>query len=152
MINKKEEISSLVSVAFVDVRFSEVDALGIVWHGHYITYFEDGREAFGRQYGISYLDIQKNGYSRPIVKTSTEHFLPLKYGETFRIETNFINVSAAKMVFRYKIFNESNQLVCTGETVQVFVDGEGNLSYYNPSFFQEWKEKWGLNKVIGNEA
>lgn len=75
---------------------------GSVWHGHYITYFEDGREAFGRQYGISYLDIQKNGYSRPIVKTSTEHFLPLKYGETFRIETNFINVSAAKWCFDIK--------------------------------------------------
>ena len=26
------------------VRFNEADPLGIVWHGHYIRYFEDGRE------------------------------------------------------------------------------------------------------------
>ena len=29
------------------VRFEEVDALGMVWHGRYPSYFEDGRIAFG---------------------------------------------------------------------------------------------------------
>ena len=29
------------------IRFSEVDAMGIVWHGSYALYFEDAREAFG---------------------------------------------------------------------------------------------------------
>ena len=31
----------------VQVRFSEVDALRKVWHGHYLQYMEDAREAFG---------------------------------------------------------------------------------------------------------
>ena len=36
------------------IRFNETDPLGIVWHGHYITYLEDGRESFGKKYaGIS---------------------------------------------------------------------------------------------------
>ena len=39
------------------VRFNEADPLGIVWHGHYIRYFEDGREDFGKSYGIGYLDF-----------------------------------------------------------------------------------------------
>ena len=30
-----------------DVRFSEVDAMNVVWHGAYPLYFEDAREAFG---------------------------------------------------------------------------------------------------------
>lgn len=29
------------------VRFNEADPLGIVWHGHYASYFEDARAAFG---------------------------------------------------------------------------------------------------------
>ncbi len=126
------------------VRFNECDPLGIVWHGHYIVYFEDGREAFGNEHGISYLDVQRNGYATPIVKTSTEHFVSLKYGETVRIETTFINTQTAKMIFRYELFNEENKLVCSGETVQVFVDLEGNLQLYNPEFFQNWKDKMGL--------
>lgn len=128
----------------VRIRFNETDPLGIVWHGHYIVYFEDGREAFGRKHGISYLDVQKNGFVTPIVKSTCEHFLPLKYGETFRIETTFVNALSAKMIFRYEIFNEQNQLACSGETIQVFLDHDGNLQFYNPPFFQEWKDKMGL--------
>ncbi len=128
----------------VRVRFNETDPLGIVWHGHYIVYFEDGREAFGRQHGLSYLDIQREGYVTPIVKSTCEHFLPLRYGETFRIDTIYVNSASAKLIFRYEIYNQENQLVCTGETIQVFLDSEGNLSLYNPDFFQKWKDKMEL--------
>ena len=62
----------------VSIRFSEVDALGIVWHGHYIKYMEDGREAFGIKYGISYLDVQKAGYIVPLVKVNCEYKRPSK--------------------------------------------------------------------------
>ena len=40
-----------------DIRFSETDAMGVVWHGNYLKYFEDGREAFGKEFGMEYLDI-----------------------------------------------------------------------------------------------
>ena len=130
----------------VRVRFEETDPLGIVWHGNYIKYFEDGREAFGRHYGISYLDQKENGYATPIVKSSTEHKLPLQYGDIATIKTIFTDSLAAKMIFRYEIYNQNKQLVCTGETTQVFVDelGRGNLSLNNPDFFVEWKKKVNL--------
>ncbi|MDR6921710.1 acyl-CoA thioesterase [Chryseobacterium sp. 2987] len=129
----------------VRVRFNETDPLGIVWHGHYIVYFEDGREAFGREHGLTYLDIQKAGFVTPIVKSTCEHFLPLKYGETFRIVTTFINSVSAKLIYRYELFNQDNQLVCSGETIQVFLDNNGGLCLYNPDFFQAWKDKMGLS-------
>ena len=129
----------------VRVRFNETDPLGIVWHGHYIVYFEDGRESFGRQHNLTYLDIQKAGYVTPIVKSTCEHFLPLKYGETFSIVTTFVNSTAAKLIFKYELFNKENQLVCKGETIQVFLDSENKLCLYNPEFFQTWKDKMGLS-------
>ena len=45
----------------VKVRFSEVDPIRMVWHGNYIKYLEDAREAFGHRYGISYLQISEHG-------------------------------------------------------------------------------------------
>ncbi|MDX1279164.1 thioesterase family protein [Oceanihabitans sediminis] len=130
----------------VRVRFVETDPLGIVWHGNYIQYFEDGRESFGREHGISYLDQKEHGYATPIVKSSTDHKLPLRYGDIATIKTIYVDSPAAKMVFRYEIYNQNNQLVCTGETVQVFVDkiGEGDLSLTIPEFFMEWKKNVGL--------
>lgn len=136
----------IIHTSEVRVRFVETDPLGIVWHGNYIQYFEDGREAFGRYHGISYLDQKKYGFATPIVKSSTDHKLPLRYGDIATIKTIYVDSLAAKMVFRYEIFNQNNQLVCTGETIQVFVDeiGEGDLSFTIPKFFMDWKQKVGL--------
>jgi len=147
MIKRKElykEASQLTISHDIRVRFNETDPLGIVWHGYYITYFEDGREAFGREHGISYLDVQKSGFTTPIVKSQCEHKLSLRYGDVARIETTFVDTPAAKMIFRYKIFDQQNNVVCTGETVQVFLDGNGNLSLNLPPFFENWKRKVGL--------
>lgn len=144
MISSEEKIKTLVHHSNFAVRFNETDPLGIVWHGNYITYFEDGREAFGRHFGISYLDIQKSGFVTPIIKSVCEHKFPLKYGDKCRIETTYEDTLAAKMIFKFKIFNQNEKLVCIGETIQVFLDEEGELMLTLPPFFEEWKKKVGL--------
>ena len=45
-----------------EVRFSEVDSMGVVWHGHYAIYFEDAREAFGAKYDLEYLMMYGKGF------------------------------------------------------------------------------------------
>lgn len=129
----------------IRVRFNETDPLGIVWHGNYITYFEDGREAFGRHFGISYLDVMHSGFSTPIVKSGCEHKLSLRYGDVARIETTFVNSPAAKLIFQYKIFDANERVVCTGETIQVFLNDKGELQLTHPPFFAEWKQKMQLD-------
>ncbi|TJZ61935.1 acyl-CoA thioesterase [Sphingobacterium olei] len=147
MIKRKELYNEILHLSVskeVSIRFNEVDSLGIVWHGHYISYFEDGREAFGVLHGIDYLTVQREGYTTPIVKSICEHKLPLRYGDVCRIETTFVDTPTAKLIFRYRIFNAHNQLACTGETVQVFLDAANNLVLNTPAFIMDWKKKMGL--------
>lgn len=149
MKRKKEQFNEATALTItqeIRVRFNETDPLGIVWHGYYITYFEDGREAFGRHHGISYLDVFDSGYTTPIVKSTCEHKLSLRYGDVFRIETTIVDTPAAKMIYRFKIFDANNEIACTGETVQVFLDKKGELMLTNPPFYEEWKRKVGLIK------
>lgn len=126
------------------IRFNECDPLGIVWHGHYIKYFEDGREAFGRKHGVSYLDVAESGFSTPIVKSMCEHKLSLRYGDVARIKTEYFDTPAAKIVFRYTIYDPNGDVACTGETIQVFVDKKGELQLTNPKFYEDWKRRAGL--------
>lgn len=149
MIKRKEQYNEATALTVsepIRVRFNETDPLGIVWHGYYITYFEDGREAFGRRHGISYLDVDRHGFTTPIVKSVCEHKLSLRYGDVARIETTIVDTPAAKMIFRYTIFDANNAIACTGETIQVFLDKNGDLMLTNPPFYEEWKRKAGLLK------
>ncbi len=143
-IPTKKDKKSMIHTTEIKVKFSDVDPLHIVWHGNYIRYFEDGREAFGEKYGLSYLDVFANNLVTPIVNVNVDYKSPLEYGDTALVETTFIETPAAKIIFNFKIFNKkSNKLVATGTSTQVFLDSKSKeLFWTNPPFYVEWKKKW----------
>jgi len=129
----------------IEIRFSEVDSMNIVWHGSYVLYFEDAREAFGKKYGISYLDILGNGYYAPLVDLRFNYKKQLIYGQKARIDISFRNTEAAKVIFDYEIYDsEDGSLIVTGYSIQVFLDRQYQLVWTNPAFFEDWKRKNGL--------
>jgi len=137
----------LVNRTEVPVRFSEVDSLRVVWHGHFVKYFEDGREAFGREFNLSYLDVfHSDGMAVPIVDLQVQYKKPLEYGDTAIIETTFINTPAAKIIFDFKIFSGKHKyLACVGQTTQVFMNPVNKELYItNPPYFEGWKKTHGL--------
>lgn len=129
----------------VNVRFGEVDSMGIVWHGNYVKYIEEGRESFGHKYGISYLDIYANNVMSPVVKMNIEFKKQVQYGDRLIVETEYIDSAAAKIIFRFKIFRKAdNELVATAESTQVFIDLNKEMILYPPPFVLDWKKKVGL--------
>lgn len=141
ILNKNQ----LICRTKIQVRFSDVDSMGVVWHGNYIKYFEDGREAFGNLYGINYMDFYHKGVLIPLVKINCDYKKPLKYGDTAVIETRFLNCEAARLQYEYVIYrNETDEVVATGSSVQVFLTPDMELMLDFPHFFLEWKKKQGL--------
>ncbi|MDR1561537.1 MAG: acyl-CoA thioesterase [Dysgonamonadaceae bacterium] len=130
----------------VEIRFSEVDSVNIVWHGAYALYFEDAREAFGAKYGLTYLNYFKEGYYAPIVELKFEYKRPLFYGHNARVEIKYRYTEAAKIVFDYEIYDlQDGQLVATGYSIQVFIDLDYRLVLNNPPFYENWKKQWNLS-------
>ncbi len=136
LINKTEQF----------IKFSEVDSLRVVWHGHYVRYFEDGREAFGKQFNLSYLDIYEHGFAVPLIDLEVKFKRVLEYGDTALIETRFVNSAAAKLIFEYSVSSLKHGFVaCTGKSTQVFMEPiSKELHITNPSFFEKWKQKWNI--------
>lgn len=137
---------SLINTIEQDIRFSDVDSLGIVWHGHYVQYFEDGREAFGKQHNLRYLDFYNQGYVVPIVNIQCDYKQVLRYGDRIIIETTYTPCEPAKINFKYRLLNAlTGDLVVTGSTTQVFLSKDSfTLQLTNPDFFKDWKEVQGL--------
>lgn len=136
----------LSAITEIKVRFNEVDPLGITWHGHYITYFELGREAFGEKFNLSYMEIYRQGYVAPIVNINCDYKRSLKYGDKAIVETTFIDHPAAKIVFNYKIYLPlTKEIIATGSSIQVFLDGANRqLQIVRPDFFENWRTQHQL--------
>ena len=127
----------------ITVRFSETDAMGVVWHGNYLKFLEDAREAFGEKFGLTYLDIYNNGFFTPIVKSELDFKGPVYYGNKVSVIIKYIPSAAAKIIFEYKVMNLSTNTLCAaGKTIQVFLDAKSRMLQLNkPAFYSDWEIK-----------
>ena len=133
----------------LDIRFSEVDSMNVVWHGSYMLYFEDARETFGAKYDLTYMGYFDHGFYAPLVEMNFEWKKPIRYGMHPRIDIIYRPTRSAKVVFDYEIHDTTDEsLIATGHSVQVFMDTDYQLQLYSPEFYEEWKERW---KVFENE-
>jgi acyl-CoA thioester hydrolase len=123
------------------VRFHEVDSMNIVWHGHYVVYFEAGRRAFGCRYGIDYPVFVAHGVAAPVVNLWLDFKQPARMGDELTITTRLLKPAAAKTEFVYEI-HRGRQLLVTGGTVQVFTKPDGELLLAPPPFIQERYRQW----------
>jgi acyl-CoA thioester hydrolase len=125
----------------VRVRFQEVDSLKIVWHGHYLSYCEEGRLAFGRAYAIGYDDLHAAGLSVPIVHAALDYRSPARFGDALTVRTRLYPSSVSRLAFRYWI-ERGDEVLAEAFTIQAFLDLEGNLQVVRPEFFQAFLSRW----------
>jgi acyl-CoA thioester hydrolase len=135
------------------VRFQEVDPMGVVWHGHYVDYFEDGRCELGKICGLAYDDFYREGFKAPVVNLEIEYKLPLVMGETFYIETFLEWTDAVRFNHFYVIKRESNsQIVAEGKTIQLLLDRDNKLQMVWPKYFEAIRKKWREGELAGQNA
>lgn len=147
MMRRRLNPESLRKITFatqVHVRFSEVDSLGMVWHGHYIQYFEAAREAFGRQYGLDYKSMIQSGIVVPIVETQVFHHAPARLDDCLEITVHTIEHQAAKLELYYEIRRMSDKtFIAEGRTLQVCTTPEGALIITQPELLRTFYANWG---------
>ena len=131
----------------LEIRFSEVDMMGVVWHGNYPLYLEDAREAFGAEFGLSYALYIKENVFVPIVKMNVDYKRPVRFGMRPVIRIEYVPTDAAKVIFDYKLYDkESGDVFLTERTVQVFMDRDYKLMWFSPDFYTQWKRQMGLTQ------
>ncbi|MEZ5964923.1 MAG: thioesterase family protein [Planctomycetota bacterium] len=133
----------LQEVAEVRVRFQEVDSMDMVWHGHYLTYFEEGRCALGRRFGFDYSDFAVHGFMAPLVHSEVDHFAPARFGDVLQVRTRLHIDQSARIDFTYKIVRRDEPATLVlGRTVQVLTTTDGQLCMAQPRFVVDFLERW----------
>jgi len=104
------------------VPFFDLDPMQIVWHGNYLNYFEVARAGLLEHYGINLYGFYENTkLIFPIIRTSTKHILPLRYGDEFLCRAKLLD-ARVKLVFDFEIRKTVDGTICVrGRTEQVAV-------------------------------
>jgi acyl-CoA thioester hydrolase len=124
------------------VRFSQVDAMAIMWHGRYAELFEQGNEELGRLCGMGYPDFIRERLQAPIVQLHVDYFAPLRLGETVTIIARMIWADGARSNIEYEIRRENGTLAASGFTVQMFIDETGTPLMADPPLLETCRRRW----------
>ncbi len=119
-----------MSKAPVRIRaiYADTDAMGIVYHTNYIRWFEIGRIELLRKMGITYSEVEKDGFYLPVTRVYCHYHLPAHYDEIVLVETRIAYLKRASIKFTYLIWDESREnLLTEGYTIHACTDRDGKI-------------------------
>jgi acyl-CoA thioester hydrolase len=114
----------IVSRAQVTVRYAETDMMGVVYHGSYLPWFEIGRTTLLKEMGLSYRQLETDGYRLPVLEVSAKYFRPAVYDDTVTIVTTLHEKPLLRIRLEYEV-KRGDELLATGYTVHAFIDRTG---------------------------
>lgn len=125
----------------IKVRFNEVDAYRVAWHGHYVAWMEIGRNDLAERFDVGVEQISDAGFMAPVVDLSIKYKRPARFGEELRVRTRVKRTETSTLEFTCDIVGEDGQLTASGRTVHVLTDTNGVLQYTLPPVIAERLEK-----------
>jgi len=118
----------------IRVRYGETDQMGVVYHGNYALYLEQGRIEWMRKLGISYKSMEQEGVALPVISLQTNFKKSALYDDIIKVKTILKKTPTARIEFDYEIRNENGDLLVIANTVLVFIDMKTNRPMRPPNY------------------
>lgn len=111
----------MISKTKIQLRYSDSDQMGVVYHANYFSFFEQGRTELLKEHGVDYYEIEKRGYMFPIRDVSCTYLRSIVLGEEITVETHIEKMSKVRIDFYHEIRNQEGTLKAKGNTSIVCV-------------------------------
>jgi acyl-CoA thioester hydrolase len=108
------------------VRYAETDQMGVVYYANYLVWFEVGRTDLLRGSGWNYRDMERDGFSLPVIEARCAYHAPAKYDDEIEVRTTGAMVSAVRVQFTYQVVRPADAAtLATGVTVHATLGRNG---------------------------
>ncbi|MBK7473848.1 MAG: acyl-CoA thioesterase [Betaproteobacteria bacterium] len=104
------------------VRWAEIDAQGIVFNGHYLTWFDIGITEYWRAIGVPYPAVTERwGTDLFVVKAGIEYYGPAHYDDVVDVCVRAVRIGSSSLQFAIGIYRGGQHLI-SGELIYVNAD------------------------------
>ena len=90
------------------VIFGDTDAMGVVYHGNYLRFFEAARTEYFRATGHRYRDLEAEGFLLPVTEAQVRYLKPARYDDLVRVEVSVAKLGRASLRFAYRLLREED--------------------------------------------
>jgi acyl-CoA thioester hydrolase len=103
--------------------FFDVDPMGVVYHGHYVKFFEVARSALMQRFNYDYVEMRASGFLWPIVDMRIKFVRPASLHQRLKVKATIVEFESRLRV-EYVITSEAGEVLTRGYTIQVAVDAQ----------------------------
>jgi acyl-CoA thioester hydrolase len=119
------------------VRWAEVDRQGIVFNGHYLTYFDVAITEYWRAIGYPYPDgLLEHGCDTFVRKATLEYHAPAGFDDLLEIGVRVARIGRSSMRFLLEIQRGDERLI-DGELIYVLADPASRKPTRVPDFLRD---------------
>lgn len=106
------------------VRYSEVDAQGVVFNAHYLTYFDTAVTEYLRWRGYNiWQQAAETGFDFHTVKSVVEYHAPLHFDDEIEVYVRLGGNGRSSLTWQLAICRQNEDRVyASGELIWVYVD------------------------------
>jgi acyl-CoA thioester hydrolase len=136
-------------ISEVEVRYSETDRMGIVYHSNYFAWFDIARCRLLEEIGYPYTSIEDAGYLCPVINAEISYGTPFKFGETATVYTRISKTTPVRTTYSYRIFlkgdnPETDKPRIEGSTTHCVVSADSfkpcSIKKAIPGLYDKYKE------------
>jgi acyl-CoA thioester hydrolase len=108
----------------IRVRLPETDAIGVVYHGYFLTYFDVARMDYLR--GLGLLEQFRRGESlNLVVHASADFRSPARFDDILIVSVRIRSIGDSSVTFDFRVDQKADgRLVAEGRSVHSFIDSK----------------------------
>ena len=108
----------------IRVRYAEADRMGLLHHAQYLVYLEQARTELLRAQGLTYRDLEDQGFLLVLTKIEVRYRRPAYYDDLLTIRTFVVRTTAVRIDHRYEVMR-NGELLAEATTTLACVDRDG---------------------------
>ena len=108
----------------VRVRYQETDAMGIVYHANYLTWFEIARVDMLDKLNVPYRELEAQGYLLPVLEASLKYKKPAKFDDRLTVSASIRELPSVRITVHYEV-RRGNERLVSGSTMHAFIGKDG---------------------------
>ena len=122
-------------------RYAEVDQQGVVFNGHYLTWFDEACTGFLDHLGVTYPGLIDSGHDIQVVHSEIDFVAPVRWRDAVRVAVQCQRIGSTSFTLGFNVLRQNaevaEQTAVRGHNVYVVVSTEDWAKREVPGLLRE---------------
>ena len=100
-------------------RYAEIDQQGVVFNGHYLTWFDEACTGFLDHLGVTYPGLIAGGHDIQVVHSEIDFMGPVRWRDSVRVEVGCERIGSTSFALGFSVLRSNSSNLDTGEQTAV---------------------------------